>query len=116
MKQPRLNVSKLTQDLTRRIRDKKLDYVQVAALAKVDASRVSKICDGNFKRLTPILRRICIAVGTNPEAFLETKSTRVPIDLSSDIERITRGIPARARAVQQILRIVQRSLLDGNQS
>jgi hypothetical protein len=102
--------------LTRRIRGKKLDYVKVATLAKVDASRVSKFCDGNFKRLTPILRRVCMAVGTNPEAFLETKSTRVPVDLAADIDRITHGIPARARALRQILRIVRRNLLNDNQS
>jgi len=106
MKQPPLNSSKLARDLKGRIRKQRLSYVDVAKIAKVDASRVSKICEGQFKRLSPVVKRVCDALAAKPETFLVNQSVPAPADLIADINRLISGNPDRARALQKILRIV----------
>ncbi len=106
MNQPLVDAPKLAHHLKKIILKQKMSYAAVAKVARVDSSRISKICDGRFKRLSPVVQRICDVLKTKPEKFIVEESMPALDDLLTDINRLIRRSPARAKALQKILRIV----------
>ncbi|MFD9900118.1 helix-turn-helix domain-containing protein [Mesorhizobium sp. NPDC059025] len=104
-------------DLVRRINDQRLQadlsYAELAELADVDASQVSRICRGQFITFGSGVVRICTALGLQVDLGKETSAAeaRRPIDpnwlkLERSIRRAWDNTPAGAERLAKIITAV----------
>src|SRR5688572_13471829 len=61
-------IHKLTERLRQAARDK--THSEIAAAANVDPSRVSRFLNGEFKKMTPVLKKVCGALKISIDSFL----------------------------------------------
>jgi DNA-binding Xre family transcriptional regulator len=104
MKQPRVNVKALSQAIAQKMRDKKLGQIDLAKKAGVPPDRVSRFCDENFVRLSPILEKICQKLGLNSQDYLSHKEAPLSNGLILKLHHSLSGNVTKQRALQRILK------------
>ena len=90
MKHEAVDVKELTRCLKRAAGSKSPS--EIAKSAKVEVSRVSKFLNGDFKKLTPPLSRLCASLGVKADEYLITAP---PLKLSPEILGSLRKIIGR---------------------
>jgi len=111
MKHVRVNVERLAWRLRQAVGTKPL--VEVAAAAKVHPSRVTRFLNGEFMRMTPVLKRVCSALNIPVEEFLEkVPAAELPPKILITLQRIVGHSPARAAAATRLLRSLESLTID----
>jgi transcriptional regulator with XRE-family HTH domain len=79
----------------------KWTQMHLAERFKVDQSRISRICAGRFKRVTPLVEKLC------EYAHIETKAlgqeSALPKDVETAVRRLLDGSADSKRAVIRLL-------------
>ena len=108
MSKLRINAEDLAKRLDAAIQHRGMTYNQVAKVTGIEASRISKFCNGKFKCISPVLKRLCIelkipiqdlSVGRNFEAEIE--------DIVKSIRHLAGGDPAKAKVLRKLFEAVK---------
>lgn len=106
MKHNRVDIGKLAQTMQRAAKGKL--PAEIAAAAKVHPSRVTRFLNGEFKKVTPVLRRVCASLSVSVDKFLlDAPALDLPPDILSSLRRIVGRDPARAAAATRLLRSLE---------
>jgi len=106
MKHQRVNVRKLTQRLRQAVGRK--SPVKIAAAAKVDPSRMTRFLNGEFRKMTPVLRQVCSTLKVPVDEFLlDAPASELPTEILVSLRRIVGRDPARAAAATRLLRSLE---------
>lgn len=112
MQHQKVNVEKLTRRLKRAAGATPL--AKIARSANVDASRVSRFLNGDFKKLTPVLRSLCSCLGVSVEEFvLKSPASSLSPAMLVPLRRIVGRDPKKILAVSRLLRNLEVLTLDG---
>ena len=106
MKHEKINV----EDLTRRLRKTAAAKApgEIAAAANVDPSRVTRFLNGEFRKMTPVLRRVCSSLSIPADEYLlDTPVSELPPDALLSLRKVVGRDPARAAAATQLLRSLE---------
>lgn len=79
-------------------------YAEISAISGVSQSQVSRICRGQFKRLSENVLQICIALGVPMKSPVVQKSLRAEQRLQAEIVRIWDGSEEGALRLVRFLR------------
>jgi len=80
----------------------------IAKAAQIDASRVSRFLNGDFKRLTPVLRRLCSYLGVPVEEFvLDSSTSGLSPAMLEPLRRIVGRDPKKILAANRLLRSLE---------
>lgn len=112
MKHQRVNVRALTRRLQQAIGNK--SPAEIAATAKVDPSRVTRFLNGEFRKMTPVLNKLCstLKIPVN-EFLLDVPPSGLAPAILLTLQRIVGRDPARAAAASRLLRSLE--VLAGDQ-
>ncbi|MCL4784600.1 MAG: helix-turn-helix transcriptional regulator [Bryobacterales bacterium] len=106
LKYERVNVESLASRLRQAVGGK--SRKEVAAAAKVDPSRVSRFLNGEFKIMTPALKRVCAALRISVEEFLlRAPPSELPADILTSLRRIVGRDPVRVAAAARLIRSLE---------
>ena len=106
MKHDRVDIEKLTQRLRQAAGSKSPG--EIAAEAKVDPSRVTRFLNGDFRKMTPVLRRLCGSLNIPVDKFLlEAPGRDLPSNVLSSLRKIVGRDPARAAAAIRLVRSLE---------
>ena len=103
MKHERVNVIKLAQRLRQAVGIR--PPAVIAAAAKVDPSRVTRFLNGDFRKLTPVLRQVCLTLKISVDEFLlDAPASELPTEILVSLRRIIGRDPARVAAATRLIR------------
>lgn len=106
MKHDRVDVEKLTHHLRKAVGAKPAK--EIAAAAKVDPSRVTRFLNGEFRKMTPVLKRLCESLKIRVDEFLiQTPASSLPPDILTSLRRIVGRDPVRATAATRLIRSLE---------
>ena len=91
-------ITKLQQQLAERSASSGLSYSKIGENSGVHPSQVSRICRGDFKKLSQNVVQICSALGISIEGFIEAE----------------RADPAAARLINSVMSVWNRSKKDAD--
>lgn len=106
MKHERVNVEKLTLRL--RLAAGARGPAAIAAAAKVDPSRVTRFLNGDFRKMTPVLRQVCLTMRISADEFLlDAAASELPAQILVSLQRIIGQDPAREAAATRLFRSLE---------
>jgi len=107
-----INVGKLARKLKKVVGTTPVK--EVAKSAKMDVSRVSRFLNGDFKKLTPVLERLCVNLRIPLNEFLldSSPSTLSP-EILNPLQRIVGRDPKKILAASRLLRSLEVLALGG---
>jgi hypothetical protein len=106
MKHAKVNVSALARRLKRAAGGR--SPTEIAKLAKVDVSRVTRFLNGDFKKMTPVLRRFCGSLRVPLKEFvLDSPASALPPEMLASWRRIVGQDSERAQAAGRLLRSLE---------
>ena len=106
MHHPKVNVEKLASSLKRAAGAR--PYAEIARSANIQASRVSKFLNGDFKAMTPSLERLCATLSVPPEKFLLNSPPSVfSAEMLNPLRRIVGNDPKKIRVANRFLRSLE---------
>jgi hypothetical protein len=80
----------------------------IARSAKIDPSRVTRFLNGDFKTLTPVLRKLCATLGVPVERYLlQPRDFMISEALLTPLYRIVGKDPKKIRAAARLLRCLE---------
>jgi len=81
---------------------------EIARSAKMDGSRVTRFLNGDFKKLTPVLRRLCASLGVPVENFLlDSPASGLSAEMLGPLRRIVGRDPKKILAASRLLRSLE---------
>jgi transcriptional regulator with XRE-family HTH domain len=97
-----INVEKLVQRLKKAVGARSVS--EIAKSAKIDNSRVSRFLNGDFKKLTPVLRRLCKTLHIPLNEFhQDATSSSLSPDIMKAMQRIVGRNPKKILAARKLL-------------
>jgi len=106
MHHQKINVEKLVRRLKRAAGA--TPPADIARSAKIDASRVSRFLNGDFKRLTPVLRRLCASLEIPVDEFvLDSPASGFSAEMLGPLRRIVGRDPKKILAASRLLRSLE---------
>lgn len=106
MKHERVDVEKLRHHLRKAVGAK--PSREIAAAAKVDPSRVTRFLNGEFRKMTPVLKRLCASLKIRVDEFLiQRPAASLPPDILKSLRRIVGRDPVRAAAATRLIRSLE---------
>jgi hypothetical protein len=81
---------------------------EVAKSIGVDESRLSRFCNADFKRATPVLKKVCdhFEIRLSDYALNGGKPPRWNIEISQSISKLVQKDQRRGKAIKQLLRAI----------
>jgi transcriptional regulator with XRE-family HTH domain len=106
MKHERVNVQKLTKRLRQAVGRK--SPAEIAAAAKVDPSRVTRFLNGEFRKMTPVLKQVCSTLKIPVDEFLlDSPASELPPDILVSLRKIVGRNGERAAAATRLFRSLE---------
>jgi hypothetical protein len=106
MKHHKINAEEISRRL--KIAVGKRAVSEVAKTAKIDVSRVSRFLNGDFKKLTPVLRQLCNSVGISlRETSPDPRGRDLSPELLAPLRRIVGRDPDKIHAATRLLRSME---------
>jgi transcriptional regulator with XRE-family HTH domain len=98
-----INVEKLARKLKKVVGTTPVK--EVAKSAKIDVSRVSRFLNGDFKKLTPVLERLCFNLHIPLNEFLlDSLPPSLSPEILNSLQRIVGRDPKKILAARRLLR------------
>jgi transcriptional regulator with XRE-family HTH domain len=112
MRHHRVNIEKLARRLKQAAGTKA--PAEIARAAKIDPSRVTRFLNGDFKRVTPVLRRLCSSLKVPVEEFLlDSPALGLSAEVLGPLRRIVGRDPRRILAASRLLRSLEALTVGG---
>ncbi|MGO9199165.1 MAG: hypothetical protein ACLQM8_01330 [Limisphaerales bacterium] len=106
MQHQRVNFEKLARRLKMAAGSRRA--AEIARAAKIDRSRVTRFLNGDFKKLTPVLGRLCSSLGVPVEEFVvDSPAAGLPEEMLRPLRRIVGRDPKRMLAAGRLLRSLE---------
>jgi DNA-binding Xre family transcriptional regulator len=106
VKHPRIDSVKLAQRLKRAAGASSV--LEIAKKSKVDSSRVSRFLNGDFKKLTPVLSKVCESLEIRPgDYLLDGSASGVIPEIFDTLNRIVGRDPRKILAAARLLRSLE---------
>ena len=106
MKHELVNVQKLTRRLRQAAGGR--SPAEIADAARVDRSRVTRFLNGEFRRMTPVLKKVCSTLQISVDEFLlDGLAPDLPPDILACLRKIVGRDPMRAAAATRLFRSLQ---------
>ena len=98
----------LKRRIARAIAKNNLTYTEIAEIAQVHPSQVSRICRGDFKTISHNVVQICIALGLELRAIemAATKEDASWLKIKARVRSICNETPEGAEKIARLLEIV----------
>lgn len=104
MKPSSKQISDLQKRISRARKVKNLSYAEIAEIARVHASQVSRICAGNFKTLSNSVVQVCKVLRVKVPKLDEKDSMDVEwAKAHASLRRIWDGTPEGAATIRRML-------------
>jgi transcriptional regulator with XRE-family HTH domain len=82
--------------------------LEIARDSKVDPSRVSRFLNGEFKKLTPVLKKVCESLDVSPEDYLlDGSAPGITPETFDTLNRIVGRDPQKILAAARLLRSLE---------
>lgn len=115
MRHQKVNIEKLARRLKRAAGA--TPPAEIARSANIDASRVSRFLNGDFKKLTPVLRRLCSSLAIPVEEFvLDSPASGLSPEMLGPLRRIVGRDPKKILAASRLLRSLEVLAIGGRRS
>lgn len=108
MTQPKINTQYVAAQLKMAIRRKGLTYKKLSKLSGVEASRISKFCGAHFKRMTPVLKKLCKQLDVKLENEASKSSKGVAEEICKSVRLLIAKSPKKAESIRQLIQSVNR--------
>ena len=106
MRHQRVNIEKLAQRLKRAAG--KRTPAEIARAARIDPSRVTRFLNGDFKKVTPVLRRLCSMLKIPVEEFLlDSPALGLSAEVLDPLRRIVGRDQKRVLAASRLMRSLE---------
>lgn len=107
MTQPAIDSKRLAQQLDAAIRRKRMTYKQIAKTSGIEASRISKFCNAEFKRVTPVLKKLCIRLEVPLEDPAANHVEPITNDIFESVRTLVGKSSKKAKAVRRLIQSVE---------
>ena len=106
MRHQRVNVERLARRLKMAIGS--TPPAQIARAAKIDPSRITRFLNGDFRKMTPVLGRLCSSLNVPVDKFLiDPPASDFSAELLGPLRRIVGRDPKRIRVATRLLRSLE---------
>ena len=108
MKHPLVDAERLAQKLRAIIGRKRGALQKVVSKSRVEQSRISRFCAGEFRRMTPPLQNLCAALGIDLQKYILRDGPRkLPNDFVESVRRLVGKNPRKIQAVRRLVQNIQ---------
>jgi len=108
MKQTVVDSKRLARRLEAAILRSGKSYKEIATRTGIDASRVSRFCNGEFKRVTPVLEKLCDKLNVSWKSCIAGSEAHIAQrEVVESIHRLIGKAPEKATAVRRLVRCVE---------
>lgn len=105
MTHQKVNVGKLVERLVKAANGKSPS--ELARSSGIDPSRITRFLNGDFKKLTPILKSLCENLDVQWVDLLDPPASDICSELVASLSRIVGQDPNRIRATRGLLRSLE---------
>ncbi|HSK74453.1 MAG TPA: helix-turn-helix transcriptional regulator [Pyrinomonadaceae bacterium] len=99
-----MNKAKIGRQIQEYLEKEKITQKELARLAKVDQSQISRIINGNFRKVSKNVKRICKYAKVDLDSVKENKNPAQNSELMEAISLVWDGTNKNAKALATVIR------------